>query len=196
MMHEDKPVETIRGQHPGDVMLRRRRKHRARLRPVPNIPAFLRFCSDLTTQTPLIPVVLTLVVLLLIFSAAIYAVEHQGNQSMNSFGATVWWSISAMQTMGFNDPGPITSAGRVLGSIWALLGTIMFFGAIIAGLTAYFLLPRRRPSRDIVNTIQYNLERLEDLSVSELKTLKESTDAVINIQIESLEGKAHSSQAD
>jgi len=195
-MDENKPLEPVKGHRPGDIVLRRRMKRRAKLRPVPNIPAFFRFIGDLTTQTPLIPIVLTLVVLLLIFSAAIYAVEHQENQSMNSFGAVVWWSISAMQTMGFNAPGPLTAAGRIIGGAWALLGTIMFFGAIIAGLTAYFTLPKRRPSRDIANTIQYNLERLEDLSVSELKTLKEATDAVIKNQIESLEEKAPSSQTD
>ena len=134
-MREKESPERIRGRRPGDIIVRRIRKPRTRLRPVPNIPAFFRFVGDLATQTPLIPILLVLVVLLLIFSAAIYAVERGENPSLESFGAALWWSISAMQTMGFNAPGPLTSAGRVLGSIWALLGTIMFFGAIIASMT-------------------------------------------------------------
>lgn len=189
---EKEPPERITGRRPGDVMLRRRRKPRTRLRAVPNIPAFFRFISDLATQTPLIPILLVLVVLLLVFSAAIYAVERGENPSLASLGAALWWGISAMQTMGAE--GPITSAGRVLGGIWAVLGTIMFFGAIIAGMTAYFILPRRRPSRQIVATIQYNLERLEELSASELEILREAADTVIRAQLERLKEQASSSQ--
>jgi len=45
------------------------------------------------------------------------------------------------------------------------------------------LLPRRRPTRLIISTVQYNLERLEDLSLEELETLKDVTDGLIDAQI-------------
>ncbi len=58
-------------------------------------------------------------------------------------------------------------------------GFILFFGAIVATVTAYFVRPLQRPSKQIVDTIEYNLEQLDDLSVDELEVLKETTDALI-----------------
>jgi len=185
-MKEMDPSNVIKGKRPGDVaVIRRTRRPKRRLRPVPNIPAFVRFLGDLVTETPLIPIILALTVLLLVFSTVLYAIEHDTNPSLDSFGEAVWWCIAAMQTMG--GEGPITDVGRALGSIWAILSTILFFGAIIAGMTSYFMLHRRRPSKEIVSTIQYNLERLEDLSVSELEVLKVTINTVIESRIKSLQ---------
>ena len=39
--------------------------------------------------------------------------------------------------------------------------------------------PLQRPVRQIVETIEYNLEQLENLSIEELDLLKETTDALI-----------------
>ena len=39
--------------------------------------------------------------------------------------------------------------------------------------------PLQRPSKQIIDTIEYNLEQLDDLSIEELKLLKETTDALI-----------------
>lgn len=54
-----------------------------------------------------------------------------------------------------------------------------FFGAIVATVTAYFMRPMQRPSRQIIDTIEYNLEQLNDLTVDELEVLKETTDSLI-----------------
>ena len=94
-----------------------------------------------------------------------------------------------MQTQGANAPGPITTAGMVIGAIWSVFSTIAFFGVIIGTLYSYFMLPRRRPSRELVNAIQYNLEELENLSSDELEILKETTVRVVNAQISRLKEK-------
>jgi voltage-gated potassium channel len=39
--------------------------------------------------------------------------------------------------------------------------------------------PLQRPAKRIIETIEYNLEQLEDLSIEELDLLKETTDALI-----------------
>ncbi len=39
--------------------------------------------------------------------------------------------------------------------------------------------PLQRPARQIVESIEYNLEQLYDLSIEELDLLKETTDALI-----------------
>ena len=49
----------------------------------------------------------------------------------------------------------------------------------MATITAYFLRPLQRPSKQIVDTIEYNLEQLDDLSVEELEVLKNTTDSLI-----------------
>ncbi|MCK5434549.1 MAG: hypothetical protein KAI42_04630, partial [Dehalococcoidales bacterium] len=86
--------------------------------------------------------------------------------------------------------GPITAPGMIIGSIWSIFSTVAFFGVIIATVYAYFMLPRRRPSREIVNALQYNLEQLEKLSVDELELLRDTTVRIVNAQIGELKQKS------
>jgi voltage-gated potassium channel len=39
--------------------------------------------------------------------------------------------------------------------------------------------PLQHPSKQIIDTIEYNLEQLDDLSIEELELLKETTDSLI-----------------
>ena len=94
-----------------------------------------------------------------------------------------------MQTQGANHPGPITPIGMIIGAIWSIFGTIAFFGVIIGTFYSYYMLPRQRPSRELIGAIQYNLGELEDLSVDELETLRETTVRVVDAQISRLKEK-------
>ncbi len=168
----------------GDKVLRvRRRRPRRRLRITPNIPAVFRFLRDIATKTPLIPLILALIGLWLLFSWGVYLAERGVNEQITSYGYALWWSFTAMQTQGANAPGPVTTSGIVIGAIWSILSTVAFFGVIIGSLYAYFMLPRRRPSREIISAIQYNLEELENLSTDELETLKDTTVRIIDAQL-------------
>ena len=51
------------------------------------------------------------------------------------------------------------------------------------------MLPRRRPSREIISALQYNLEQLENLSVDELELLRDTTERIVNAQIGELKQK-------
>ena len=177
---------------PGDKVLRIRKRisPRRRLRITPNIPGVLRFLGDVATKTPLIPLILVLVVLWLLFSWGIYLVEHQVNEQISSYTYALWWSFTAMQTQGANAPGPITTTGMIIGAIWSVFSTVAFFGVIIGTLYSYYMLPRRRPSRELIGAIQYNLGELEDLSVDELEALRETTVRVVDAQINRLKGKS------
>ncbi len=95
-----------------------------------------------------------------------------------------------MQTQGANAPGPITTAGMIIGGFWSIFSTIAFFGVIIGTLYSYFMLPRRRPSRELIGAIQYNLEELEHLSVDELEALKETITRLVDAQISRLNAKS------
>jgi len=176
---------------PGDKVLRIRKekRYRRRLRITPDIPAFFRFLRDIATKTPLIPMLLVLAGLWLLFSGGVYLAEHGVNEQITSYGRALWWSFTAMQTQGANAPGPITSWGMVIGSIWSIFSTVIFFGVIIASLYAYFMLPKRRPSREIISAIQYNLGELESLSADELEVLRDTTVRIVDAQISKLKEK-------
>jgi voltage-gated potassium channel len=78
----------------------------------------------------------------------------------------------------------------IIGSIWSILSTVAFFGVIIATLYAYFMLPRRRPFREIISAIQYNLGELDNLSADELEMLRDTTVRIVNAQIGELKQKS------
>jgi voltage-gated potassium channel len=90
----------------------------------------------------------------------------------------LYWGIAAFSTAGIADM-PVNGISEIIGAIWIIIGSIVFFGAIVATVTAYFMRPLQRPSKRIIDTIEYNLEQLNDLSVDELEVLKETTDALI-----------------
>jgi voltage-gated potassium channel len=134
-------------------------------------------------RTPLVPLTLTLVALWLLSSLGIYLVERDVNEQIDSYGYALWWSFTAMQTQGANAPGPVTASGMVIGAIWSIFSTIGFFGVIIGSFYAYYMLPRRRPSQEVISAVQYNLGELEDLSLDELEALKDTAIRVIDAQI-------------
>ena len=167
----------------GDRILRlRRRKPRLRLRIAPNIPGVFRFIRDLAVRTPLIPLILTLAALWLLFSLGLYLAEREVNGQITSYGYALWWSLASMHTMGLNNPGPITTWGIIIGSMWAICSSVVFFGVIAGVLYAYFMVPKRRPSQEIISVIQHNLEELENLSTDELEVLRDVTVRIIDAQ--------------
>jgi voltage-gated potassium channel len=117
--------------------------------------------------------VVLLILLWLGFSASIYLAESgvEGS-SIQSYGNALYWGIAAFSTAGIAD-APISSAAQLLGGVWIVLGSVLFFGAIVATVTAYFM--------------EYNLEQLEDLDIDELDLLKETVDTLI-VHVERLKG--------
>ncbi len=194
-MKNEETLEELPPLQRGDKVLRiRRRRPRSRLRMAPDIPAVFRFLRQITMETPLIPLILALIGLWLLFSWGVYLAERGVNEQINSYGYALWWTFTAMQTQGANSPGPVTAPGMLIGSIWSIFSTIAFFGVIIGTLYAYFMLPRRRPSREIVAALQYNLEQLEHLSVDELEVLRDTTARIVNAQIRELKQKSSGHQ--
>ena len=147
-----------------------------------------RFLEDVATKTPLIPLLLALIALWILSSWGMYLAEHNSNEQISSYTDALWWSFAAMQTQGA--PGPITTAGMTIGAFWSILSTVAFFGVIIGTLYSYYMLPRRRPSRELIGAIQYNLEELEHLSIDELEALKETIARLVDAQIGRLKEKS------
>jgi voltage-gated potassium channel len=138
-----------------------------------------RFIRDVLTHTPIANLALLLLVLWMLFAAGLYFSESgaQGS-SITSYGRALYWGIAAFSTAGIADT-PVNGLSQVIGGIWIIVGSLLFFGTIVATVTAYFMRPLQRPSSRIVETIEYNLEQLDDLTVDELEMLKSTTDTLI-----------------
>lgn len=182
-MAEEK-FETVSKTRPGDKVIRRTRGPRKRLRVAPDVPGAVRFLKFIATSTPFLPMISLWIVLWLIFSAGFYFAEHNANaEHVYSYGQALWWAMASVETMG-TPYKPVTTAGEVVGGIWAVLGVILFWGTIIASVTAYFAKRREGTVKQIVATLEYNLERLDELSVEELEILKETSDGLIDAKID------------
>ncbi len=152
-----------------------------------------KFIHDVVTHTPVIKMAVLLVVLWMLFAAGIYLGEQDAEgTSITSYGKALYWGIAAFSTAGIADM-PVNGLSEVIGAIWIIVGSLLFFGAIVATVTAYFMRPLQRPSKQIVDTIEYNLEQLDDLSIEELELLKETTDSLIE-HVEHLKAR-HASKA-
>jgi len=137
------------------------------------------FVRDVVFRTPLGKMVLLLFAAWLIFSTGIYFAERAtADATIGSYGEALYWGIAAFSTAGIADT-PRSGLGQFIGGIWIIVGSALFFGTIVATITAYFMRPLQRPARQIVETIEYNLEQLDKLSVDELELLKRTVDSLI-----------------
>ncbi len=139
-----------------------------------------KFFRDIIVHTPVLKMTFLLILLWMLFSAGIYYAESGAEgTTITSYGRALYWGVAAFSTAGIADM-PVNGISELLGGIWIVLGSMLFFGAIVATITAYFMRPLQRPSKQIIDTIEYNLEQLDDLSVEELELLKETTDSLID----------------
>ena len=79
---------------------------------------------------------------------------------------------------------PVSGSGQIVGGIWAVLGSIIFYGAIIASVTTYFARRREGGMKNIISTVTYNIEQLENLSSHELEVLKETVVTLIDTELQ------------
>jgi len=148
----------------------------------------IRFLEDIATHTPFTKMVLLLIVLWLLFSYGVYFAERGiEGASIKSYSEALYWGVAAFSTAGIADT-PSTGTAQLIGGLWIVIGSVLFFGAIVATVTSYFMRPMQRPHKKIIDTIEYNLEQLNDLSIDELDLLKETVDTLI-AHVERLKAK-------
>ncbi len=134
--------------------------------------------------------ILLLIVLWLIFAAGIFFAERGVvGSSITSYGAVLYWGVAAFSTAGIADT-PRSNLSQLVGGIWIVIGSLLFFGTIVRTVTTYFMRPMQRPAQRIIDTIEYNLEQLDDLTIDELDLLKDTVDTLI-VHVERLK-KGHS----
>lgn len=138
-----------------------------------------RYLQTMLSRTVLIKVIVVFIICWLLFSAGLYYADRGiAGSTIDSYADALYWSVAAFSTAGIADP-PRSPLAQLIGGIWIVLGSVIFFGTIVATITSYFMRPVQRPVNQIIDTIEYNLERMEDLSVDELALLKKTSDALI-----------------
>jgi voltage-gated potassium channel len=141
---------------------------------------FKKFIKDVSEHTPFTKMVLLLIALWLVFSAGLYFAERGAEETaISSYGDALYWGIAAFSTAGIADT-PKSGVAQFIGAIWIVSGSMLFFGIIVATITAYFMRPMQRPHKKIIETIEYNLEQLNELTIDELDLLKETVDTLIS----------------
>ena len=171
-------IEPIRCMLPDNIIFRRKRDDHLKLRMGHNL-RIKRFVKAILTQTPFVNMVILLIALWLVFAAGLYLAEKNvEDTAISSYGRALYWGVAAFSTAGIADT-PLSGTSQIIGGIWIVLGSLVFFGTIVATVTTYFMRPLQRPASQIIDTIEYNLEQLDDLSIDELALLKETTDALI-----------------
>ena len=140
---------------------------------------FKRFIKDVSAHTPFSKMVLLLILLWLVFSGGMYLAERNvEGAAIASYGEALYWGVAAFSTAGIADK-PVSGAAQLIGGLWIVIGSVVFFGTIVATITTYFMRPMQGPHKKIIDTIEYNLEQLNDLSIDELDLLKETVDTLI-----------------
>ena len=92
---------------------------------------------------------------------------------------------------------PVTAAGHILGGTWTVLGCLLFYGTIIASASAYFLLPvssyfllpRRGRKEQVIGLIQYKLGNMDNLTESQLESLRNDANSVITARLSDIRQK-------
>ena len=183
-MGDEERFEKVSTHRPGEIVLRKKKEPKRKLRIAPNVPEIFKFLRIIVTQTPFLPMITLLTVLWLLFSTVFYYVEHGASGTeITDYSHSLWWGIVAMTTMGTAHI-PVSGSGQIVGGIWAVLGSIVFYGAIIASVTTYFTRRREGRVKHIISTITYNLEQLDNLSPPELEVLKETVVRLIDNELQ------------
>ncbi len=106
-------------------------------------------------------VILVTVVVVLAGAAVGFAVEEGHGGTMDSFGDSLWWSVSTVTTVGYGDVFPVTPAGRGIAVLLMLTG-VAFFSVLAGNIAAFFL--ERVPEKHAAQTdrrLDEILQRLE-----------------------------------
>jgi voltage-gated potassium channel len=142
---------------------------------ISHTPRLRRYLLSIVEETYFLRLVGLLLVLWLLFAAGMSLVERRADGGkIHSYGQALYWGVAAFSTAGIADT-PVTGLGQLIGGTWIVTGSVLFFGIIVGSITGYFMRPVQRPARQIVDTIEYNLEHLDDLSIDELDLLKKTT---------------------
>lgn len=122
--------------------------------------------------TFLIPVILTALVIVL-GGIAEYLIEHKlPGANITTLGDALWWSVITITTVGYGDYTPISTLGRII-------GTVVMFSGIGIAVTLVTVISQKR--------VQSMEERLKSKTEKKTRVLADETKATIKDKIEGIE---------
>jgi voltage-gated potassium channel len=83
-------------------------------------------------------------------------IPYQPQAPIDNFNDALWWSIITVTSVGYGDMYPLSAGGRVIGSLLAISGVVVF-GVAISILSIYFTQKKEEYS------LKKNLSTLERL---------------------------------
>jgi voltage-gated potassium channel len=82
--------------------------------------------------------VFLMLVLMMVSSSLMFLAEHEAQpEAFSTIPKTMWWAVVTLTTVGYGDAVPVTVAGKVIASVFAILGIGMVAlptGILLAGL--------------------------------------------------------------
>ena len=107
-----------------------------------------RFVRDVVAETPFVKMLILLISLWAGFSAAMYFVENGVPESpIHGMLDALYWGVAAFSTAGIAST-PVTPPGKLIGGVWIIIGSVIFFGTVVATVTTYFMRPLQRPKSE------------------------------------------------
>ena len=101
----------------------------------------------------------SVVILLIIASSLMYIIENEAQpKSFSNIPAAMWWGIATLTTVGYGDVYPITSMGKLLGALIAVLGLGLF--ALPAGILGSGFIEEIQKNRQISNVCPHCGKRI------------------------------------
>jgi len=196
-----RPYQEVKTSKPGDrairVLTRTRRLPDIKGQVGDPVVAAIKLFADIFTQTAILPVIGLLTLLVILVPIPMFLIERSaGDAELTSYWTGLWWAVSAFTTVGHSQVGLVTAPGRVIGSIFTVISVALFFGSVIAAFSSYFLLTWRRPKRQIIDTVTYYLQRIDQLTTEEIKELEEITAGVLHTAMERAEAEERQSPTD
>ena len=93
-------------------------------------------------QSSLLLATFLVIVIMEVGSILIVAVERSApNANITTGGDALWWSIVSVTTVGYGDEYPVTTLGRLIGSVMLVAG-VGLFGVFTGYVARVFLAPR------------------------------------------------------
>ena len=120
----------------------------------------------------IIPVILTGLVIIL-GGIAVYLAEHEHpGANITTLGDALWWAVITITTVGYGDYTPITTIGRVI-------GTIVMFSGIGIAVTLVTIISQNR--------VQHLQQKIKSKAEGKGRMLTDETKITIKDKIEGIE---------
>ena len=128
-------------------------------RGIRSLQKILRMIFQNRIETGVVSLGLTLFLLIAFTSVSVLICEGHGNGNIITAEDAVWWSIATVTTVGYGDKYPVTTEGRIIGSILMIAGVGMF--ATVSGLAASCFLGVQDRESNLLKEVLARLDILE-----------------------------------